>query len=316
MNHRRLIILGSGPAGCTAAIYAARANLKPMMIMGKHRGGLLTETTEVDNWPGESAGLKGRELMKRMMAHAERLQVELIKDEINTVDLKTRPFHLFSKTQEYVCDALIIATGSNPILPPIPSVKSYLGRGVSICATCDGFFYKDQPIAIIGGGNVAITEAIFLANLCSHIYVVEIQDHVTAEKTLLNQFMKLVDSGKITLKLQHELTNVVGNDVRATGIEIKSCKTGQMEKIDILGAFIAIGYRPNSQLFENQLDLTQSRCIKIKGGIEENASSTNIPGVFAAGDIVTSAYRQAVAAAGFGCIAALDAEKYLMSLSL
>lgn len=309
-EHVKLIIIGSGPAGCTAAIYAARANLNPVMITGQQIGGQLTTTTLIENWPGDVNGVQGPELTDRMLKHAERLGTKILFDQINQVNLKQRPFLLVGDNKEYTCDALIIATGSSPNYLGLPSEQAYLGRGVSTCATCDGPFYRNQNVAIIGGGNVAVGEAIYLSNIAAHVTVVYRRDQLRAEKTLVEQLMKKVDSKQVTIIWNSELIEVLGNDQGVTGMKIKNNKTNQTETFDINGIFIAIGHHPNTDIFEGQLEMTKGY-ISIKGGFNGNATETSIPGVFAAGDVSDHAYQQAITSAASGCRAALDAEKYL-----
>ncbi len=309
-QHHRLIIMGSGPAGYTAALYAARANLDPVVITGMEQGGQLTTTTDVDNWPGDVEGLQGPELMDRMRRHVERFDARVIFDHINTVELGKRPFSLRGESGAYTCDALIIATGASARYLGLPSESKYLGKGVSACATCDGFFYRGKPVAVIGGGNTAAEEALYLANICSHVTVVHRRDALRAEKILQKRLFSLVDEGKVSMAWEHVLEEVLGNDIGVTGIRIRNTRSGAERKLDLEGVFIAIGHDPNSGIFKGQLEM-KNGYVKIHSGIDGNATETSAPGVFAAGDIADQVYRQAVTSAGFGCMAALDAEKFL-----
>ncbi|MGA9853329.1 MAG: thioredoxin-disulfide reductase [Gammaproteobacteria bacterium] len=314
-KHRRLIILGSGPAGYTAAVYAARANLKPMLITGIEQGGQLMTTTEVDNWPGDVEGLLGPALMERMLKHALRFKTEVVFDHINKVDLAARPLHLTGDQGAYTCDALIIATGATAKYLGLPSEEAYKGRGVSACATCDGFFYKGQHVAVVGGGNTAVEEALYLANIASKVTVVHRRDAFRAEKILANELIEKSKSGNVEILWDHTLDEVLGDDSGVTGIQVRSTKhTGKVQKVHSKGVFIAIGHTPNTQLFEGQLEMNNGY-ISVKSGNIGNATATSIPGVFAAGDVMDQIYRQAVTSAGTGCMAALDAEKYLDALS-
>lgn len=314
-KHRRLIILGSGPAGYTAAVYAARANLQPMLITGVEQGGQLMTTTEVDNWPGDVEGLMGPALMERMLKHALRFKTEVIFDHINHADLSTRPFKLRGDQGQYVCDTLIIATGATAKYLGLPSEETYKGRGVSACATCDGFFYKGEDVAVVGGGNTAVEEALYLANIVKHVTVVHRRDHFRAEKILANELIEKSQSGNVSILWDHTLDEVLGDDSGVTGIRVRSTKDkAQTRELNLKGLFIAIGHTPNTQLFEGQLDM-KNGYIKVKSGLEGNATATSIPGVFAAGDVMDQVYRQAVTSAGTGCMAALDAEKYLDALA-
>ncbi len=309
-QHHRLIIMGSGPAGYTAALYAARANLDPVVITGMEQGGQLTTTTDVDNWPGDVEGLQGPELMDRMRRHVERFDARVIFDHINAVELGKRPFSLRGEGGAYTCDALIIATGASARYLGLPSESKYLGKGVSACATCDGFFYRGKPVAVIGGGNTAAEEALYLANICSHVTVVHRRDALRAEKILQKRLFSLVDEGKVSMAWEHVLEEVLGNDIGVTGIRIRNTRSGAERKLDLDGVFIAIGHDPNSGIFKGQLEM-KNGYVKIHSGIDGNATETSAPGVFAAGDIADQVYRQAVTSAGFGCMAALDAEKFL-----
>ncbi len=304
--------MGSGPAGYTAALYAARANLDPVVITGMEQGGQLTTTTDVDNWPGDVEGLQGPDLMNRMQRHVERFGASVIFDHINGVELEQRPFRLQGETGSYSCDALIIATGASARYLGLPSESEYLGKGVSACATCDGFFYRGKPVAVIGGGNTAVEEALYLANICSHVTVVHRRDALRAEKILQDRLFGLVEEGKVTMAWDHVLEEVLGDDSGVTGVRISNVKSGNERRLDVDGVFIAIGHDPNSGIFKGQLEM-KNGYVKINSGIDGNATETSVPGVFAAGDIADQVYRQAVTSAGFGCMAALDAEKFLSS---
>ncbi len=311
-KHCRLLILGSGPAGYTAAIYAARANLKPVLITGIEQGGQLMTTTEVENWPGEPDGVQGPELMERMRRHVERFDTKIVFDHIHTADLSKRPFTLIGDAGVYTCDALIIATGSSAKYLGLPSEEKYKGRGVSSCATCDGFFYKDQPVAVVGGGNTAVEEAIYLANICSHVTLIHRRDKLRAEKILVDRLMKQVEKGKISIEWNHVVDEILGDDRSACGVRIRHVRNHTTKEIQVSGIFIAIGHTPNTSIFEGQLELDHGY-IKVKGNGDNqgNATATSVPGVFAAGDVADPVYRQAVTSAGTGCMAALDAEKFL-----
>ncbi len=308
-HHSRLIILGSGPAGYTAAVYAARANLKPMLITGMQPGGQLMTTTEVDNWPGDIEGLLGPALMERMQKHAERFGTELVNDHIERVDFSTRPFKLFG-SQEYTCDALIISTGASAKYLGLPSEAAFMGKGVSACATCDGFFYRNQEVAVIGGGNTAVEEALYLSNIASHVTLVHRRDSFRAEKIMIDKLMEKVKAGKISLELHASLDEVLGNDSGVTGMRLKNIKDHSTKNITLTGVFIAIGHSPNTQIFANQLEMKEGYLI-VQTGLSGNATQTSIPGIFAAGDVADHNYRQAITSAGTGCMAALDAERYL-----
>ncbi len=312
-QHHRLIILGSGPAGYTAAVYAARANLKPALITGMQQGGQLMTTTEVDNWPGDVAGLMGPDLMARMQKHAERFDTQIIFDHINAVKLHQKPFVLVGDSGEYTCDALIIATGASAKYLGIPSEAAYMGKGVSGCATCDGFFYRDQEVAVIGGGNTAVEEALYLSNIAKKVYVIHRRDKFRSEKILADKLMHKAKEGNVEVLWHHTLDEVLGDGKTVTGMRIKQMETGATKEISLQGVFIAIGHQPNTQIFEGQLEM-KSGYIIVKSGIESNATATSIPGVFAAGDVADQFYRQAVTSAGTGCMAALDADRYLESL--
>ncbi|MDI3259567.1 MAG: thioredoxin-disulfide reductase [Sinobacteraceae bacterium] len=309
-NHHRLIILGSGPAGYTAAIYAARANLKPVLITGLEQGGQLMTTTEVDNWPGDVEGLLGPDLMERMRRHAERFNTRMVFDHIHEVDLKQRPFRLKGDQGEYRCDALIVATGASAKYLDLPSEQAFRGKGVSACATCDGFFYKDQDVAVIGGGNTAVEEALYLANIARHVTVVHRRDKFRGEKILHDKLFKKASEGKVEIVWNSTLDEVLGDDAGVTGARLKDVRTGATREIAVKGVFIAIGHEPNTKIFEGQLEM-QGGYIKVKSGTEGDATATSVPGVFAAGDVMDHVYRQAVTSAGTGCMAALDAERYL-----
>lgn len=310
--HHRLIILGSGPAGYTAAVYAARAGLDPVVITGMVQGGQLTTTTDVDNWPGDVEGLQGPDLMERMKNHAERFDTKVLFDHINAVDLGQRPFTLTGDSGTYTCDALIIATGASAQYLGLESEQAFMGKGVSACATCDGFFYRNKPVAVIGGGNTAVEEALYLSNLCSHVTVVHRRDSLRAEKILQNKLMERVAEGKVTMAWDHVLEEVTGDDMGVTGMRIKHTTSGEVQDIAVDGVFIAIGHRPNSEIFAGQLEMKNGYVV-VNTGLNGNATETSVPGVFAAGDIADQVYRQAVTSAGFGCMAALDAEKFLDS---
>ena len=310
-NHHRLIILGSGPAGYTAAIYAARANLHPVLITGKEPGGQLTTTTDVDNWPGDVEGLQGPALMDRMQQHAERFQTKMIYDHIVEADLKQRPFVLKGDTETYTCDALIIATGASARYLGLESEKAYQGRGVSACATCDGFFYRNKAVCVIGGGNTAVEEALYLSNIAASVTLVHRRDSLRSEKILQDKLFEKARTGNITIIWDHALEEVLGDGMKVTGARLRDVKTNQQQELTLDGVFIAIGHTPNSTLFKGQLDMQQEGYITIQSGLQGNATATNILGVFACGDVADHVYRQAVTSAGFGCMAALDAEKYL-----
>ncbi|KJH82824.1 thioredoxin-disulfide reductase [Pseudomonas sp. KSR10] len=310
VKHSRLIILGSGPAGYTAAVYAARANLKPVMITGIQPGGQLTTTTEVDNWPGDVEGLTGPALMERMQKHAERFDTEVVFDHIHTAELQQRPFVLKGDSATYSCDALIIATGASAQYLGLPSEEAFAGRGVSACATCDGFFYRNQVVAVIGGGNTAVEEALYLSNIAKEVHLIHRRDKLRSEKILQDKIMEKAANGNIHLHWNHTLEEVLGDASGVTGVRLKSTLSGEEQKLDLSGVFIAIGHKPNTDLFEGQLEMKDGY-LKIKGGSEGDATCTTIPGVFAAGDVADHVYRQAITSAGAGCMAALDAEKYL-----
>ena len=312
-THRRLIVLGSGPAGCTAALYASRANLKPALIAGVEVGGQLTTTTDVDNWPGDHDGLQGPDLMLRMQAHVEKFGTEFIHDHIASVDLGGRPLRLQGDNGVYTCDALVVATGASAKYLGLPSEDAYKGRGVSACATCDGFFFRNQDVAVIGGGNTAVEEALYLSNIASRVYVVHRRDALRAEKMLQGRLFERAQAGKVEMVWDHTLAEVLGDDAGVTGARLDSVKNGDGRELAVTGVFIAIGHTPNTSLFEGQLAM-QDGYIQISSGTAGNATATSVPGVFAAGDVADHVYRQAVTSAGFGCMAALDAEKYLDAL--
>ena len=311
-KHHALIILGSGPAGYTAAIYAARANLHPVVITGIQQGGQLTTTTEVENWPGGDADLQGPQLMQQMQAHVERFDAEVVFDHIEQVDLATRPFRL-TGTASYSCDALIIATGATAQYLGLPSEQAFMGKGVSACATCDGFFYRNQKVAVIGGGNTAVEEALYLANIASEVTLVHRRDALRSEKVLQDRLFARAKEGKVKILWDHQLDEVLGDASGVTGMKVKSVKDGTTTDLVLAGVFIAIGHKPNTGIFAGQLDMNDGY-IRIHSGIDGNATATSVPGVFAAGDVADHVYRQAVTSAGFGCMAALDAEKYLDAL--
>ena len=315
VQHFPLIILGSGPAGYTAAVYAARANLKPTMITGLEVGGQLMTTTEVDNWPGDVHGLMGPDLMARLQQHAERFDTKMVYDHIHGVDFKNRPFKLTGDQGEYTCDALIIATGASAMYLGLESETAFRGKGVSACATCDGFFYKGQDVIVIGGGNTAVEEALYLANIANHVTIVHRRDKFKGEKILHDKLFKRRDEGKVTILWDSTLAEVLGDASGVTGALIKSVKDGSTKQVDAKGVFIAIGHQPNTSIFEGQLEMHDGY-IKVQSGSQGNATATNVPGVFAAGDVMDHVYRQAVTSAGTGCQAALDAEKYLDKLQL
>jgi len=312
-KHCKLLILGSGPAGYTAAVYAARANLNPVMITGMQQGGQLTTTTEVDNWPGDVEGLQGPDLMERMRLHAERFDTEIIFDHIHTADLSVRPFVLTGDSDSYTCDALIIATGASAMYLGMESEEAFKGKGVSACATCDGFFYRNKPVAVVGGGNTAVEEALYLSHIASEVTVIHRRDKFRSEKILADKLIEKSKNGNVVIKWDNTLDEVLGDDMGVTGIRIKSTKDDSTEDLDVHGVFIAIGHKPNTDIFDGQLEMDHGY-IKVHSGIEGNATATSIEGVFAAGDVMDSHYKQAITSAGAGCMAALDAEKYLDEL--
>ncbi|WP_036774238.1 thioredoxin-disulfide reductase [Photorhabdus australis] len=312
--HHKLIILGSGPAGYTAAVYAARANLNPALITGVEKGGQLTTTTEVENWPGDPEGLTGPGLMDRMHQHAEKFQTEIIFDHIQKVDLQNRPFRLYGDEQEYTCDALIIATGASARYLGLPSEDAFKGRGISACATCDGFFYRNQKVAVVGGGNTAVEEALYLANIASEVHLIHRRDTFRSEKILISRLMDKVKNGNIVLHTNRTLDEVLGDDMGVTGVRLRDTKSDTTEELTVTGTFIAIGHTPNTAIFADQLELDNGY-IKVQSGLQGNATQTSIPGVFAAGDVMDHTYRQAITSAGTGCMAALDAERFLDKLA-
>ncbi|PAU75934.1 thioredoxin-disulfide reductase [Halomonas salipaludis] len=312
-RHERLIILGSGPAGYTAAVYAARANLKPLLITGMQAGGQLTTTTDVDNWPGDDVGVQGPELMERMKRHAERFDTEVLFDHIDEVDLRNRPFTLTGNSGTYTCDALIIATGASARYLGLPSEQQFMGQGVSACATCDGFFYRNQEVVVIGGGNTAVEEALYLSNIAAKVTLVHRRDSLRAEKILQDKLFDRVENGNMAIEWNHTLDEVLGDNSGVTGVRLVSTADGSTKELAAPGVFIAIGHTPNTGLFEGQLEMANGY-IKVKSGLEGNATATSVAGVFAAGDVMDHVYRQAITSAGSGCMAALDAERYLDEL--
>lgn len=312
-RHQRLLILGSGPAGYTAAVYAARANLEPVLVTGLQMGGQLTTTTDVDNWPGDVEGLQGPALMDRMKAHAERFGTEVLFDHIHTVKLGQRPFVLEGDAGTYTCDALIIATGASARYLGLPSEETFMGKGVSACATCDGFFYKGQHVAVVGGGNTAVEEALYLSNIADHVTLVHRRDTLRSEKILQDKLFEKRDAGKVTTLWNHTLEEVLGDDSGVTGMRLAPTDGGDTKDVDVAGVFIAIGHTPNTDIFRDQLDM-EGGYIKVHSGLHGNATATSVPGVFAAGDVMDHVYRQAITSAGSGCMAALDAERYLDQL--
>ena len=309
-HHAKVLILGSGPAGYTAAIYAARANLQPLLVTGMAQGGQLMTTTDVDNWPADAEGVQGPDLMQRFQAHAERFKTQLVFDHIHTADLSKRPFTLTGDSGRYTCDSLIIATGASARYLGLPSEEAFMGRGVSACATCDGFFYRDQDVCVVGGGNTAVEEALYLSNIARKVTVVHRRDKFRAEPILIDKMMDKVAAGKIELKIFHVLDQVLGDDSGVTGIRIKNVDTGATEDIRLQGCFIAIGHSPNSAVFDGQLEM-ENGYIKTRGGLQGFATQSSVPGVFAAGDVQDHVYRQAITSAGTGCMAALDAQRFL-----
>ncbi|QMV14262.1 thioredoxin-disulfide reductase [Vibrio spartinae] len=314
VKHSKLMILGSGPAGYTAAVYAARANLNPVLITGMQQGGQLTTTTEVENWPGDPEGLTGPGLMERMKTHAERFHTEIIFDHINEVDFTQRPFTLKGDSQTYTCDALIISTGASAKYLGLPSEEAFKGRGVSACATCDGFFYRNQKVAVVGGGNTAVEEALYLSNIASEVHLIHRRDSFRSEKILIDRLMDKVANGQIILHTDRTLAEVTGDDMGVTGVRLQDTQSDTIESLDVMGVFIAIGHQPNTEMFQDQLEMKNGYII-VQSGLEGNATQTSIAGIFAAGDVMDHNYRQAITSAGTGCMAALDAERYLDSLS-
>jgi thioredoxin reductase (NADPH) len=313
-RHCRLLILGSGPAGYTAAVYAARANLEPVLVTGMEPGGQLTTTTDVDNWPGDNDNLQGPDLMERMRRHAERLGTEILQDHVHRADLSVRPFRLEGDAATYTCDALIIATGATAQYLGLESEERYKGRGVSACATCDGFFYRNQDVAVIGGGNTAAEEALYLANLARHVTLVHRRDRLRAEAMLQGELFELETQGRLSFEWNHEVEEVLGDQMGVNGLRLVNNQTGERKEIGVTGMFLGIGHVPNTGLFESQLEM-RGGYIVVRSGLEGNATATSVPGVFAAGDVADHVYRQAVTSAGTGCMAALDAERYLAELA-
>lgn len=314
VKHCKLLILGSGPAGYTAAVYAARANLNPVLVTGMQQGGQLTTTTEVENWPGDAEGLTGPALMERMKEHAERFETEIVFDHINEVNLSQRPFQLKGDSAQYSCDALIISTGASARYLGLDSEEAFKGRGISACATCDGFFYRNQKVAVIGGGNTAVEEALYLSNIAAEVHLIHRRDSFRAEKILINRLMDKVENGNIILHTDRTLDEVLGDDMGVTGVRLKHTQSDKTEQLDVMGAFIAIGHQPNTEIFKGQLEMKDGYIV-VKSGLNGNATQTSIEGVFAAGDVMDHNYRQAITSAGTGCMAALDAERYLDSLN-
>uniref|UniRef100_UPI004047A013 thioredoxin-disulfide reductase n=1 Tax=Vibrio anguillarum TaxID=55601 RepID=UPI004047A013 len=314
VKHCKLLILGSGPAGYTAAVYAARANLNPVLVTGMQQGGQLTTTTEVENWPGDAEGLTGPALMERMKEHAERFETEIVFDHINEVDFSQRPFRLKGDSTEYSCDALIISTGASARYLGLDSEEAFKGRGVSACATCDGFFYRNQKVAVVGGGNTAVEEALYLSNIAAQVHLIHRRDSFRAEKILINRLMDKVASGNIVLHTDRTLEEVLGDETGVTGVRMKHTQSETTEDLDVMGVFIAIGHKPNTDMFAGKLEMKEGYIV-VRSGLDGNATQTSIEGVFAAGDVMDHNYRQAITSAGTGCMAALDAERYLDSLN-
>ena len=314
IKHCRLLILGSGPAGYTAAVYAARANLNPVLVTGVEQGGQLMTTTDVENWPGDGDGVQGPELMERMKAHAERFESELVNDHIHTADLTSRPFRLIGDRATYTCDALIIATGASARYLGLPSEEAFKGKGVSACATCDGFFYRNQAVAVIGGGNTAVEEALYLSNIASSVTLVHRRDSLRSEKILQDRLFAREKEGKVKILWDHNLNEVLGDKMGVTGARVEHTETGEKTDIDLMGVFIAIGHAPNTSLFNDQLDM-EGGYLTVRSGTQGNATATSIDGVFACGDVMDHIYRQAITSAGTGCMAALDAERFLDALA-
>jgi thioredoxin reductase (NADPH) len=312
-KHAKVLILGSGPAGYSAAVYAARANLSPMLVTGVEQGGQLMTTTDVENWPGDPLGVQGPELMQRLLQHAERFNTEIVFDHIHTTYLNEKPIRLVGDSNEYTCDALIIATGASAQYLGLPSEQEFMGKGVSACATCDGFFYRNQEVAVIGGGNTAVEEALYLSNIATKVTLIHRRDKFRAEPILVDRLMHKVSEGKIVLELNHTLDEVLGDDGGVTGLRIKSTSSGESKDLTVHGLFVAIGHKPNTGIFEGQLDM-HNGYIKTRSGLEGMATATNVPGVFAAGDVQDHIYRQAITSSGTGCMAALDAQRYLEAL--
>lgn len=314
IKHCRLLILGSGPAGYTAAVYAARANLNPVLVTGIEQGGQLMTTTDVENWPGDGDGVQGPELMERMKAHAERFEAELVNDHIHTADLTSRPFKLIGDRATYTCDALIIATGASARYLGLPSEDAFKGKGVSACATCDGFFYRNQPVAVVGGGNTAVEEALYLSNIASSVTLIHRRDSLRSEKILQDRLFAREKEGKVKILWDHNLDEVLGDKMGVTGVRVEHTQTGEKTDIDLMGVFIAIGHAPNTSLFTDQLDM-EGGYLTVRSGTQGNATATTIDGVFACGDVMDHIYRQAITSAGTGCMAALDAERFLDALA-
>ncbi|MBG23505.1 MAG: thioredoxin-disulfide reductase [Idiomarinaceae bacterium] len=313
-KHCRLLILGSGPAGYTAAVYAARANLKPVLVTGMQQGGQLTTTTDVENWPGDAEGLTGPDLMVRMQQHAEKFDTEIVFDHINKVDFSQRPFRLFGDSQEFTADAVIISTGASAKYLGLDSEEAFMGKGVSACATCDGFFYRNQKVCVVGGGNTAVEEALYLANIASEVHVIHRREQFRAEKILVDRLMDKAENGNVTLHLNKTLDEVLGDDMGVNAVRIKDTNDGSLSELEVMGCFIAIGHQPNTGIFDGELDM-QDGYIIVQSGLQGNATATSVPGVFAAGDVMDHTYRQAITSAGTGCMAALDAERYLDALT-
>jgi thioredoxin reductase (NADPH) len=313
-KHCKLLILGSGPAGYTAAVYAARANLSPVMVTGMQQGGQLTTTTDVENWPGDAEGLTGPDLMVRMQQHAERFDTDIVFDHINRVDFSKRPFELKGDVGEYTADSVIISTGASAKYLGLPSEEAFMGKGVSACATCDGFFYKKQKVCVVGGGNTAVEEALYLSNIASEVHVIHRRDTFRAEKILVDRLNEKEQNGNITFHLNKTLDEVLGDDAGVTGVRLKDTQDGSTNELDVSGCFIAIGHQPNTGIFDGELEM-QDGYIQVHSGLQGNATATSVPGVFAAGDVMDHVYRQAITSAGSGCMAALDAERYLDALT-
>ncbi|MDN7123741.1 thioredoxin-disulfide reductase [Pseudidiomarina terrestris] len=313
-KHCRLLILGSGPAGYTAAVYAARANLNPVMVTGMQQGGQLTTTTDVENWPGDAEGLTGPDLMVRMQQHAEKFNTEIVFDHINKVDFSTKPFRLFGDSNEFTADAVVISTGASAKYLGLDSEEAFMGKGVSACATCDGFFYRNQKVCVVGGGNTAVEEALYLANIASEVHVIHRREEFRAEKILVDRLMEKAASGNVTLHLNKTLDEVLGDDSGVTGVRVKDTQDGSLSELAVMGCFIAIGHQPNTGIFEGQLEMHDGYIV-VSSGLTGNATATSVPGVFAAGDVMDHVYRQAITSAGTGCMAALDAERYLDALT-
>lgn len=314
-QHHQLIILGSGPAGYTAAVYAARANRKPVLITGIQQGGQLMTTTDVDNWPGDVEGLQGPGLMERMQRHAERFNTNIVFDHINVVNLQQRPFQLQGDQHHYTCDALIIATGASARYLGLPSETAFMGKGVSGCATCDGFFYRKQKVAVVGGGNTAVEDTLYLSNIAAHVTLIHRRDKFRAEKILVDKLLAKVEAGLVSIAYDNVVDEVIGDETGVTGVRIRNVKDDVLKQLDVQGLFIAIGHTPNTKIFEGQLEMHNDGYLVVRSGTEGNATATSIPGVFAAGDVADHVYRQAVTSAGSGCMAALDADKYLETLA-